>query len=281
MHHFRTTTRARHLRHTQARRLALARLAVRLRDSRRVPDDQERYNRRRPRRRGCCKGEHRLALWGTPVENHLGELWSLFDFLNPGCSAAASFSADHGWHTPTRRGRGSSPRRCGRSSCAAPRSRSQRNCRIDSSRRSSASSRAAAAQAVRRAARPLPRSAARRASTTSGESVEDSGTRRYCGCDRPRAIRRCSTDRADRRPQAKLDAADAASHANNEEGHKALVFSQFTSFLALAPRSSTRAASTTNTSTARPATARHASSSSRTIRLAGCSSSASRPAAWA
>jgi superfamily II DNA or RNA helicase len=28
--------------------------------------------------------EHRLCLTGTPLENHLGELWSLFDFLNPG-----------------------------------------------------------------------------------------------------------------------------------------------------------------------------------------------------
>ncbi|HEY7370585.1 MAG TPA: DEAD/DEAH box helicase [Polyangia bacterium] len=27
---------------------------------------------------------HRLCLSGTPVENHLGELWALFDFLNPG-----------------------------------------------------------------------------------------------------------------------------------------------------------------------------------------------------
>jgi SNF2 family DNA or RNA helicase len=27
---------------------------------------------------------HRLALSGTPVENHLRELWSLFEFLNPG-----------------------------------------------------------------------------------------------------------------------------------------------------------------------------------------------------
>ncbi len=30
------------------------------------------------------RAEHRLALTGTPVENHLGELWSLFEFLNPG-----------------------------------------------------------------------------------------------------------------------------------------------------------------------------------------------------
>ena len=27
---------------------------------------------------------HRLAMTGTPVENHLGDLWSLFEFLNPG-----------------------------------------------------------------------------------------------------------------------------------------------------------------------------------------------------
>ncbi len=30
------------------------------------------------------QAEHRLCLTGTPVENHLGELWSLFDFLQPG-----------------------------------------------------------------------------------------------------------------------------------------------------------------------------------------------------
>ena len=40
------------------------------------------------------KGHHRLALSGTPIENHLGELWSLFEFLNPGfLGTAAAFKA--------------------------------------------------------------------------------------------------------------------------------------------------------------------------------------------
>ena len=30
------------------------------------------------------RARHRLCLTGTPMENHLGELWSLFDFLLPG-----------------------------------------------------------------------------------------------------------------------------------------------------------------------------------------------------
>ena len=36
------------------------------------------------------QGQHRLALSGTPVENHVGELWSLFDFLNPGLLGTAT-----------------------------------------------------------------------------------------------------------------------------------------------------------------------------------------------
>lgn len=36
------------------------------------------------------KSKHRLALSGTPIENHLGELWSLFEFLNPGMLGSAS-----------------------------------------------------------------------------------------------------------------------------------------------------------------------------------------------
>jgi hypothetical protein len=36
------------------------------------------------------RGQFRLALSGTPIENHLGELWTLFEFLNPGMLGTGS-----------------------------------------------------------------------------------------------------------------------------------------------------------------------------------------------
>jgi hypothetical protein len=36
------------------------------------------------------KSRQRLALSGTPIENHLGELWSLLEFLNPGMLGSSS-----------------------------------------------------------------------------------------------------------------------------------------------------------------------------------------------
>jgi SNF2 family DNA or RNA helicase len=32
----------------------------------------------------ALKGDFRMAATGTPLENHLGELWNLFRFINPG-----------------------------------------------------------------------------------------------------------------------------------------------------------------------------------------------------
>ena len=38
----------------------------------------------RPARASSCQASHRLCLTGTPIENHLGELWSQMSFLVPG-----------------------------------------------------------------------------------------------------------------------------------------------------------------------------------------------------
>src|SRR5215471_14697394 len=41
-------------------------------------------NARQTRAAKALKARARIALTGTPVENHLGDLWSIFDFINPG-----------------------------------------------------------------------------------------------------------------------------------------------------------------------------------------------------
>ena len=45
------------------------------------------------------KARHRLCLTGTPLENHLGELWAQFDFLLPGLLGDAKAFAKT-WRTP-------------------------------------------------------------------------------------------------------------------------------------------------------------------------------------
>jgi SNF2 family DNA or RNA helicase len=41
------------------------------------------------------RGKHSLAMSGTPIENHLGELWSIFEFLNPGMLGPGSVFKRH------------------------------------------------------------------------------------------------------------------------------------------------------------------------------------------
>jgi len=46
---------------------------------------------------------HRICLSGTPIENHLGELWSLFDFLMPGLLGSAEHFRET-FRTPIEKG---------------------------------------------------------------------------------------------------------------------------------------------------------------------------------
>ncbi len=47
----------------------------------------------------ALKADHRLCLTGTPMENHLGELWAQFDFLMPGFLGDATRFKRY-WRTP-------------------------------------------------------------------------------------------------------------------------------------------------------------------------------------
>ena len=51
-----------------------------------ILDESQAIKNPQQRAKACrlLAADHRLAMTGTPVENHLGELWSLFEFLNPG-----------------------------------------------------------------------------------------------------------------------------------------------------------------------------------------------------
>ena len=189
--------------------------------------------RRRPRPRACCAGQHRLALSGTPVENRLGG--SLEPVRVPQSRAA---QRRHGVRprllrrraTPT--SSGCSARACGRSSCDAPRSRWRRNCRRRRSRRSSANSsdrsgRSTTSCAITTAARCSARA-------RDLAAIEDAGARGAAapapgGVSSGAASTRPGADE----PSAKLDLLLPRLVEAIEEGHKALVFSQFTSFLAL------------------------------------------------
>ena len=191
--------------------------------------------RRSPRRAGCCKAEHRLALSGTPIENHLGDLWSIFEFLNPGMlgrSSVFQLSMPPTPRTPQSRqvlAAGLRPfvlRRTKKQVATELPEKFEQTIFCDMGTRQQ--------QALQRAARPLPRLAAGPGQDAGAGQVEDA----RAGSAAAAAAGRLPPGAARSRDQTKSRSPSSTSSCPHleeliEEGHKALVFSQFTSMLAI------------------------------------------------
>lgn len=177
------------------------------------------------------KGEHRLALSGTPVENRLGDLWSLFEFLNPGLLSGATafghtFSGNSDGDELRLLGRGLRPfilRRTKAQVASELPSKTEQTIVCELERR-------------QRALYNELRDHYRRTLLGKGETWQRAKLQvleallrlRQAACH-PALV---DPKRADD-PSAKLDLLVPRLVETVEEGHKALVFSQFTSFLAL------------------------------------------------
>jgi hypothetical protein len=137
------------------------------------------------------RARRRLALTGTPVENHLGDLAAILEFLNPGLTDASGRSARSSTSGPAppriwRRW----PARCDHSCSGAPRIRycpsspsgPSRCCTASSAPTSAASTTSCSlTTALRCCRKSLARGSPTRRCTYS---------RRCCGCARPPATRR-------------------------------------------------------------------------------------------
>jgi SNF2 family DNA or RNA helicase len=181
------------------------------------------------------KAQNRLALSGTPIENHLGELWSLFDFLNPGMLGSSASFARHGVAAARRDrealdvlARGVRPfiRRRTKAQVAPelpPRSELTIRCELQPAQRELYDE----LRDHYRAA--LLRRIHREGLQKSKMQVLEALLRLRQAACHPGLIdpRRASE------PSAKFDALIPQLSELREEGHKVLVFSQFTSLLAL------------------------------------------------
>ena len=182
------------------------------------------------------RGRHRLAISGTPIENHLGELWSIFEFLNPGMLGSDTVFKRYASGSGAARGRADRVLLAKalrpfilRRTKAAGRQGPAREDRADPLLRHGGR----AAPLLRRAARPLPRrppaQGRRRA-----EPLEDRGPRGAAAAPPGRLPPR--PDRPEPRPPSPAPSSTCSCPQIAEvveEGHKVLVFSQFTSFLAI------------------------------------------------
>ena len=216
------------------------------------------------------KGRHRLAMSGTPIENHLGELWSIFEFLNPGMLGTATVFKKHagGASAPDEAARSHAlPAPSSRSSSAAPRPQVVKDlpekteqtlyCDMEPAQRKVYDDLREHYRGALLAARPR-----RRPRRSKIEVLEALLRLRQAACH-PGLI---DPDRASE-PAAKLDMLLPAARRGRRGGPQGPGLLAVHQLPGDRPRAARRRrGSPTNTSTARPATAPSASSGSRPTR---------------
>jgi SNF2 family DNA or RNA helicase len=207
------------------------------------------------------EARHRLCLTGTPLENHLGELWSQFDFLLPGFlgtqpaspSTGGRRSRKHG-DTPPRPARPPhpplhpAPQEGRRRQELPPKTIIVRSVELEG----------APARPLRNGARGDGRKVrdeiASKGFARSQIVILDALLKLRQVCCDPRLVKAKAARKVKER--AKLDLLMAMLPELVDEGRRILVFSQFTSMLALIEHELDKPASTTSCSPATPRTAK-------------------------
>ena len=226
------------------------------------------------------KADHRLALTGTPMENHLGELWSVFNFLMPG------FLGDREtfrrvFRNPIEKD-GDAARQqllgCPHPPVPAPPHQGAGGLRAAAQDRDPARDRA-----HRGPARPLrerpPLHAPARArgdrEPRASPAATSPSSKRSSSSARSAATRACSRAAATTPRSRQVRASDGhAARAWSRTGRRMIVFSQFVEMLDLIDAGPPQAEnSPSSSSPARPRTARRPSPASRPARSRSSSSS--------